>query len=235
MAAIILAAVLSSIGGFAFSAIAGAILFHLMADPVQAVQLMIICSIANQASMTWALRHDIIWPELAMYGLGGLAGLPIGVWLLLHADRATYTVGLGVFLVCFGIWMLLRRPVVLRRQNAGLDVAAAVLSGIVGGAAGFPGAALSIWCSMKGWDKARQRALFQPFILGMQVVALVLIGVAKPHSGLAAGFPIADLLCIPGSLLGTAVGMSLYRRLSDTQFARAVNLLLIASGISFVV
>jgi hypothetical protein len=47
-AAVLLAALASSIAGFAFSAICGAMLFHLTDDPVQAVQIMIVCSIANQ-------------------------------------------------------------------------------------------------------------------------------------------------------------------------------------------
>jgi uncharacterized membrane protein YfcA len=41
------------------------------------------------------------------------------------------------------------------------------------------------------------------------------------------------LLCIPASLLGTRLGLALYRRISDAQFARMVNLLLIVSGTSY--
>ena len=32
-----------------------------------------------------------------------------------------------------------------------------------------PGSFVTIWCSMRGWDKLRQRATYQPFILAMQV------------------------------------------------------------------
>jgi hypothetical protein len=60
-AAIGLASLLSSIGGFAFSAICSAMLFHLGDDPVQVVQIMMTCSIANQAKMTWELRRDVDW------------------------------------------------------------------------------------------------------------------------------------------------------------------------------
>ena len=45
MAAVALASVISSIAGFAFSAICGAMLFHLAGDRVQIVQIMIVCSI----------------------------------------------------------------------------------------------------------------------------------------------------------------------------------------------
>jgi len=87
MAAIALASLVSSIAGFAFSAIAGAMLFHLMKDPVQVVQLMMTCSIANQAAMTWNVRQEIDWRALAAYLVGGMPGLVVGIWVLLHADR----------------------------------------------------------------------------------------------------------------------------------------------------
>ena len=46
LAAILVAATISSIAGFAFSALCGAFLFHLVDSPVHAVNVMIVCSIA---------------------------------------------------------------------------------------------------------------------------------------------------------------------------------------------
>jgi hypothetical protein len=130
---------------------------------------------------------------------------------------------------------LLRKPLVIRRQHAALDFATGLLGGITGGAAGFPGAFVTIWCSMKGWDKSRQRAVFQPFILIMQVLALLVISLLHRRSTGGLGFDPTDLLFIPASLFGTSLGLALYRRLSDGQFARAVNVLLIASGLSYII
>lgn len=235
MASIALASLLSSIAGFAFSAICGALLFHLSDDPVQVVQVMVMCSIANQVAMTWAARRDIVWRELSVYLAGGATGLTGGVWLLLHTDHARYAPALGLFLLIYGLYMLLRKPLVIPRQHVALDFVTGFLGGITGGAAGFPGAFVTIWCSMKGWDKARQRAVFQPFILIMQVLALMTISLLHRHSIGGLGFDPADLLFIPASLFGTSLGLALYRRLSDSQFARAVNVLLIASGLSYIV
>lgn len=235
MGTIAAASVVSSIAGFAFSAICGAMLFHLVPSTVQAVQIMILCSIANQAAMTWSLRRDIDWRALGVFLFGGAMGLPAGVWLLMHADHAVYTAVLGVFLLCYGIWMLLRRPMTVRWRHPALDVAIGFIGGVTGGAAGFPGATVTIWCGCKGWDKTRQRALFQPFILLMQVAALLAINLVRPGEAHGIGVAVGDLLCIPASLLGTAVGLTFFRGLSDTQFTRAVNVLLIVSGLSYVV
>jgi len=234
MAAIAVASLMSSIAGFAFSAICGAMLFHLIPDPVRAVQIMILCSIANQAAMAWSLRHEIDWRALGLFLCGGMVGLPAGVWMLMHADRAIYTAVLGVFLLAYGVWMLLRRRLTVRWRYPALDVAVGVIGGITGGAAGFPGAAVTIWCGCKGWDKTRQRALFQPFILIMQVAALLAINLARPDGFHGLSFAIGDLLCVPVSLLGTAIGLTFFRGLSDSQFARAVNVMMIVSGLSYV-
>jgi len=233
MAAILLASALSSIAGFAFSAICGAMLFHLSGNTVQVVQIMILCSIANQASMVWAIRRSVQWRKLGGFLAGGVAGLPIGVAALLCLDRHLYTHALGLILLVYGGYMLSRRPLIIRRQPVAFDILAGFFGGITGGAVGFPGATVTIWCSFKGWDKAQQRAVFQPFILIMQVVALVAISLVR-HSAGGAGFNVTDLYCIPAGLLGTSLGITCYRGLSDKHFSRAVNILLIVSGLSYV-
>lgn len=235
MVAIALASLMSSIAGFAFSAVAGAMLFHLLDDPVRVVQLMITCSIANQAMMTWDVRREIDWRGLTVYITGGMLGLVPGVWVLLHADRTLYGHAFGAVLLVYGAYMLFRRPSVVRRQHAAFDLGAGFLGGLTGGAAGFPSAPVAIWCGMKGWHKARQRGVVQPFILATQVAALLAISVAaRPAGAAGVGFDVGNLLFIPISLLGTSLGMALYRRLSDSQFARAVSILLLLSGLSFV-
>jgi len=234
MLAIAAASLVSSVAGFAFSAICGAMLFHLSDDPVHVVQIMMTCSIANQAAMTWNMRRNIDWQGLRVYLAGGTCGVTIGVWILLHADRAVYIPCLGVFLLAYGAYMLVRKPMMIRRQYIALDFAMGALGGVTGGAAGFPGASVTIWCGMKGWDKVRQRAVFQPFILSMQVLGLLAITVARQASVGAVDRDFGTLLYIPVSLLGTMLGLALYRRMSDNQFARVVNLLLVVSGLSYV-
>jgi uncharacterized membrane protein YfcA len=129
-----------------FGAICGAMLFHIGDDPVQVVQIVMTCSIANQAKMTWELRGDFDWRNLRWFLTGGIGGLPIGVWLLFHVETRLYIHALGLFLFLYGGYMLFRRPIVLP-QNAGRDIVAGFLGGVTGGATGFPSASVSIWCS----------------------------------------------------------------------------------------
>jgi uncharacterized membrane protein YfcA len=227
------AAGLSSIGGFAFSALCGALLFHVMA-PVTAVQLMIVCSIAIQTLSVFALRAAIDWPLLSRFLLGGIVGLPFGLYLLLHVDKGVYCQLLGGFLILYGSYMLLRPATIVSFHCKWADLLAGFLGGVTGGFAGFPGAFVTIWCALKGGAKDRQRGVYQPFILIMQVLALTALFLVATKPGYG-GFPqgLNALFYVPAALLGTWCGLGWYRRLSNTQFSIIVNVLLITSGLAF--
>ena len=232
MAAIFVAAVVSSVAGFAFSAICGALLLHLVEDPVRAVQIMMVCSAAGQAYMVWTLRREIDVRALLPFLAGAAGGLPIGLSLLLASPPSLYAHGLGVFLVVYAGYALLRRPGRLRHQNPVLDGIAGFVGGITGGVAAFPGAPVTVWCSLKGWSKDRQRGVYQPFILVVQLAAIALLGLGLVPARGPVSFDPAGLAYAPAMLLGTTIGLALFRRLSDRQFGRVLNAFLIASGIA---
>lgn len=232
MLAVFAAALVSSVAGFAFSAICGALLFHLVGDPVHAVEIMMVCSVGGQATMVWSLRHKIEWQALTPFLIGGAFGLPVGLYILMHADTHLLLHLIGALLVAYAGIMLFRRPVVIARQSALRDGVAGFLGGLTGGIAAFPGASVTIWCGLKGWNKERQRGLYQPFILLLQLAAIAIMA-ARDLAGLQGhDFDWSGVLYLPVMLLGTSLGMALFAWLNDKQFARWVNVLLIVSGAS---
>lgn len=232
MAVILVSSFLSSIAGFAFSAICGGVLFHLWSDHVEVVQVMTVCSIANQSAMVCAIQRDIDWRTLPVFLMGGFAGLPFGLWMLLHSDRHAYLSALGILLLLTSSYMLSRRTRPARVGHPALDALAGLLGGITGGAAAFPSAPLTVLCQLRGCDKSTQRALYQPFIVAMQVAAIAFMPMLD-NPGRAGSFNPALLFCIPAGLFGTKLGMACYHRISNGQFAMAVNALLALSGLSF--
>jgi uncharacterized membrane protein YfcA len=206
-------------------------LFHLLRQPVHVVEIMIVCSIAIQFFSVVALRNAVNWQCLSRFLIGGLLGLPVGVYLLLYISPWTYMKCVGAFLIVYGIYMVVRRSITLKSAPAAADFAVGVLGGVTGGFAGFPGAFVTIWCGFKGWSKDRQRGVYQPFILIMQVLALLLLSFAGASSSRVAGFQPMTLAYVPAALFGTWCGISIFRRLTDAQFSRWVNVLLVVSGI----
>jgi uncharacterized protein len=232
--AVFAASTISSIAGFAFSALCGALLFHVMDGPVYVVQVMIVCSIAIQLLSIAALRRDIDWRSLGIFLLGGFLGVPAGVYLLLHLPTGIYRLVIGGLLILYGGYLLLRRPICSLRTGPLSDACAGFLGGITGGLAGFPGASVTIWCGLKGWDKAHQRGVFQLFILAMQPVTLLTIYLMRPSSPAQVQLDWKVFAFVPAALLGAWVGLRIFKRLSDRQFEHVVNALLILSGIGLI-
>ena len=224
------AATISSIAGFAFSALCGTALLHLVPNPIEAVQIMLVCSIGIQSLSVWSVRRQIDWITLSRLLVGGLAGLPAGLWLLTHLSRQDYAHTLGALLTLYGLWMLLRGRGVTWAGAPRLTGLVGILGGITGGMAALPGPFVVIWCGMQGWNKGRQRCVTQPFILSMQILALAMLHAMGPAMAADTAIGLNAWGYVPAALVGTAIGLHIFRRLTDGQFGVAVNAWLIASG-----
>jgi uncharacterized membrane protein YfcA len=225
-AVVLLAALVSSIAGFAFAALAGSALAYLRFDPVQAVMTMALCSIAIQGYSVWQLRASIRWRALAPMLAAGALATPLGVALLVHIDARLHAAVLGMIVTGYGTYMLLRRQPRAVKGTAWRDALAGAVGGLVGGLSSAPGLAVTIWCSMRDLDKEQQRAIYQPYILTMQFVTVTCLVLNAPFQADA----LRDASFVPFALLGAIVGFALYRRLTLRQFQAAVSLLLIVSG-----
>jgi uncharacterized membrane protein YfcA len=215
--------------------LSGALLFHLMDSPIYAVQVMIVCSIAVQFLSVATLWRSIDWLSLPVFFAGGVLGVPAGVYMLLHLPTNAYRDVIGTLLIAYGAYLLLRWPTRPLRVGQTWDAAVGFLGGVTGGVAGFPGASVTIWCGLKGWDKARQRGVYQPFILSMQPISLAFIYLMRPSSLSATQLDLKTLAFVPAALLGAWFGLRIFKRLSDRQFEKAVDTLLIVSGIGLIV
>ena len=224
------AALVSSIAGFAFSALAGAALACLALAPTEAVAIMLVCSIAIQLYSVVKLWDSIRWQALAPFLAGGALTVPLGVALLTRFSTAAFSLGLGALLVAYGAYMLARRSEIVVKGNALADFAIGAVGGVTGGLAAFPGAFVTVWCGMRGWTKDEQRAVFQPYILAMQLVALALLQSARPMPQLGS----TALVVVPGVVLAAHLGIAVFRKLSNQQFNRVVYGLLVAAGVTLV-
>jgi uncharacterized membrane protein YfcA len=234
-AAVFAASWVSSLAGLAFSPMCGAMLLQFRHDPVVIVQIMLLCSLANQSLSVWLLRRDIDWRQLMSFALPGVPGVLIGVFALLHLQVATYMHVLGWLLIIYGSYMLVGRPIILRQTGPVGDAISGFFGGILGGLAATPSAPVVVWCGTKGWDKTRQRALYQPFIMIMQIVAVLAIPAMQADGSAPAGFPPMTYLYIPAGLIGTLVGFACFRRMTTRQFHFAVNMLFAMSGAGLLV
>jgi uncharacterized membrane protein YfcA len=233
-AIVFIAAAISSVAGFAFSAVAGALLLQVVTDTVQVVQIMLVSSIALQSYSVLALRRHIRLKALRPYLLGGLLTLPIGTYFLLYTPVSLHLASIGTFLVLYALYAL-----VLQRSTAAASrwcavpaqVLVGALGGITGPVAAFPGAFMTIWCGLQGWDKQEQRALYQPYILIMQIATLVVLSAATTQRQM----PSSLVQYVPPALAGAYIGLRVFERLTTRQFNKVVNLFLLIAGAALIV
>ncbi len=216
----------AGLAGFAFSAIAGAILFHRLA-PIEAVPLLLACSITTQLFSITKLWSTMQWRPCLPYLGGGIVGIPVGARLLEGYSPHAFASGFGIFLTCYSIYMLLRPGFEYRGGGPISDIAAGFAGGITGGATAMPGAFPTIWCGLKGLPKSQQRGIVQPFILIMQIATLAYfskLGILAPATWTM------FLWCLPAVIVGTSLGLWLFHKVDDAKFRRLVLLFLLMSG-----
>lgn len=228
--AVFAGAFVSGLAGFAFSAVAGAILLRIF-DPLEAVPLMMACSIGVQAANLWALRHSIQWQGSLLLVVGGALGIPIAVHLLQNTDTHVLRTGFGIIVALYAGYMLFR-PTLTRFSGSASGRLTALVGfggGLIGGLTAMPGAIPTIWCDMRGMPKSDQRGLVQPFIAIMQLFALTLL---LGHQSLPSKVVIDLAISLPALFAGSALGIVAFRNINEAGFRRTILVVLLFSGAS---
>ncbi|MBL6653518.1 MAG: sulfite exporter TauE/SafE family protein [Reyranella sp.] len=231
--AVFLGAIVQGFSGFAFSAVAGAILLQVQA-PGLAIPLLMICSLLIQGYVLMRMRAAISLSASIPYLAGGVGGVVLAAVLFDRIEPQAFRHYFGAFLMLYAL------STVLRPQSALLAIKARPVShtavgfagGLVGGLTAMPGAVLAIWCDAHAMPKTAQRAVVQPFIAAMQSLALAVLFLKAPAA------PVAVLhhlpLALPALFAGVTLGLFLFNKVSDHGFRRAISALLFFSGIALV-
>jgi len=228
LAATFAAALVAGLAGFAFGLVAAAVWLHIL-TPLQTASLIIAFGLIVQGVSVWKLRRALDWNRLWPFLLGGAVGVPVGVAALAWANPAYIRAGVGVVLVLYSAYGLVRPTLKPINAGASMDAGVGFLNGVLGGATGLAGILTTIWCGLRGWTKDQQRAVFQPVAVAIFAMSAAWIG-AK--GAISADTVKLFLLGFPVLLVGTWLGLKLYGRLDEAGFRKLVLVLLLASGIA---
>lgn len=231
---------MSGLSGFGFSAIGALSLFVL--PPLLAVPLLMTLSTANQMLSLGQLKADFKplrewWPDgPAPYLLGGACGVPLGLLILHSIPTAALMALVGAFLVTYATYSMLKPKSLRIQSKSGWRTSALVgmTGGIIGGFTAFPGAAVVTWSGLRHLPKREARSVVQPYILGLQVLSLVLLALQRPATFDRKYWTLLEIT-LPVVLPCTLLGVNLYRKLSDIDFRRITFMLLAISGVALVI
>ena len=232
LAATFAAALVTGVAGFAFGLVAAAVWLHIL-TPTQTATLIIAFGLVVQGISVCKLRHALRWGRLWPFLFGAAFGVPLGVAILEWTRPDAVRVAVGVLLVLYCTYTLVRpamKPV--KRDAAMADAGVGFLNGILGGLTGLAGILTTIWCGIRGWPKDEQRAVFQPIGVAIFAMSALWLGASGAISRDTAWFFVIGL---PALLAGTWLGLKLYGHLDEAGFRKVVLLLLLVSGIALVV
>ena len=101
------AALVTGVAGFAFGIVAAAVWLYSL-PPAQTTALIVAYGLIVQGLSVWKLRRSIKPARLLPFLAGAVIGVPIGVELLRWTSPATLRISVGVVLVLFSLYSLVR-------------------------------------------------------------------------------------------------------------------------------
>jgi uncharacterized protein len=165
----------SGFSGFAMGIVVSGIWLHII-TPIQTAALIAGYGLLTQGYGTLKLRHALNWRNIWPLVLGTAIGIPIGVRLLTYTNPAYLRWGVGILLMLYAIYSLVRPAFKPMKIGVAADIVIGFFNGLLGGLTGLGGVISTISCQLRGWSKDMQRAVFQPVLLAAFVIISISLG-----------------------------------------------------------
>ena len=224
----LLAGFVQGLTGFAFALVAMSFWIWVL-PPQVAAPLVVIGSLWSHLIAMRKDRHHPLSFNLVMpYLIGGLIGVPFGVFLLHLIEANLFKAVLGTFLM---LWcpIMYFSPQIQLIQKSGkyADSIIGFSGGILGGLGGYCGTLPSAWVMLKELPREQQRHILRHFNFSIQIFTLVIYlwrgNITMGHLNYIAILMIS--VSIPALL-----GAQLFYKISAQQFKHIVLTLLFVSG-----
>jgi hypothetical protein len=141
-------------------------------------------------------------------------------------------VGVGVLLVIYSLYSLLRPKLKPIGSSVSIDVGIGALNGLLAGLTGLVGVVVTVWCQLRALPKDVQRTTFQPVMFASGCVTGISLSIAGAVTTETVKL---YFLGLPVMLTGMWSGFRLYGKLNDETFRKIILLLLLVSGVMLVV
>ena len=220
----------SGFSGFAMGLVVSGVWLHII-TPAQTATLIAGYGLLTQGYGIFNLRRVLDFRKTWPLALGTVIGIPIGVSILGYLDPAFLRFGVGVLLVLYTIYSLVRPALAPIKIGTVSDIAIGISNGLVGGLTGLGGVISTISCQLRGWPKDVQRAVFQPVLF----VAFVVISISQAVAGSITRDTLALYgLGVPFMVAGLWSGFRLFGKIDDETFRKTVLVLLLFAGLSLI-
>lgn len=193
------------------------------------VPLLMLLDLAAALFVSAKGRGRLRWDEFGRLVPFMLVGIALGLTLLINVQETPLLAGLGVFLVAYALYCLMRKggPVSLSR-------AWVLPIGLIGGALsalfGTGGVLITLYFSGRLKDKSELRATITAGVLlnsGTRLFAFGATGLLTQE-----GLLLTALLLLPSTAIGLFAGQRLHAKVDAAAVLRAVYVVLLLAGAS---
>ena len=217
------------LSGFAFSMVAMSAWAWAL-PPQMAAPLAVFGALIGQVSSLTAFRGGFDFSKLWPIVLGGVFGVPLGVFLLHNVNVNDFRLLVGALLIFYSVALLMMRQLpIIRAGGRSADAMVGWIGGVLGGLGGMAGTAPALWTTLRGWKIDARRAAMQVFNITMHLLTLT----AYATTG-ALNLPIFKMLLIvaPATLVGAIFGAHMVRRFNEAAYTRLILATLLVSGVA---
>lgn len=220
------AGLITGITAFGFALVAVPLLI-LFLDPKVGVPIATLCSTLTGVYLFFELRKKMQLKKIIPLILGGILGLPLGVYILIVLDKDYLKISVGALITVFAVLLALgiRRKV---KSEKFASVMVGLISGLLKGSTSLSGPPLVLFFVNQDQEKEIFRANLTGYFLIMGTLASIALAIGKLVSLSVLGY--SAWFVVP-TILGTWLGSKICFRVNPFLFRYLSLAVVIIAGI----
>ena len=225
IAVALFASIAQGLAGFGFVVIAVPF-FLLILNVEDAVVVATLLTIANVALMATRLRGAVCWLPVGRLVVGSLAGMPVGILVLLFAPEDALRIIVGVSAIAMATWLASGPEV--QAAGARSDLLVGAVSGVLRTSTGMSGPPVVVYLQGQRYAARQFRASLAVFLL---VTSVISVGAFAGAGVVSAEALSLAAIGLPAVFAGNWASDRLVQRVEGEFFRRLVLLLLVAPAL----
>ena len=227
---VLLAAFVRSASGFGYALLATPMLMLVM-DAKSVVVLNTVLGLVANVIVLYHLRRHIDFRRAALIGLGAVAGIPPGAYLLSSLDSSVIKLAIAIVVIPFSFILLTDHSHRFQRDTLGC-VVAGFFSGATGASTGFGGPPVVLFLLNQGMVKERFIGTLAAYFSFRTIVTL---GAFSSLGIVTTDILIQAVVLLPALWLGSYIGVKMVPRINTVLFKRIVSAIVTVTALIIIV
>ena len=199
----------------------------LIIEPKVLIPAVLIHGLIMNGALAFEARKNIQRGRIAPILLGGLIGLPIGVYLLVFLSPDVLKIIIGLVIIIFGSLLLSGKNFLLKRERI-FSIPIGITSGLLNGSVSMSGPPVILFFANQGVMKDNFRANLVTYFYILNIITLMadaVVGLISEDVLIFAGST------LPFALLGIFIGTKVSKKVNEKVFRRIALILVSMAGL----